>query len=158
MLQVRENLRGDIRAGARWVVRGESAEGSPAGNCFDCGAAIVAGDDDVLVCIQCGGRNRRVGHLVGSNPPLPVGAKPLPPPGPPLREGLELRLTKELQPSARPTSGPPAPTVYPQMPTVKPPGSAIVAPLTAEDVRKVVREEIERAKWSGSKSGRMGPG
>lgn len=29
-------------------------------DCVDCGAAIVAADDDARVCIQCGGRNRRV--------------------------------------------------------------------------------------------------
>lgn len=73
-----------------------------------------------------------VGHRVGSNPPPPVGAKPLPPPGPP--------------------------PVYPPMPQVKPPGSAIIAPLTADDVRKIVREEIESAMRPAWKSGRMGPG
>lgn len=57
-------------------------------------------------------------NRVGSNPPPPVGAKPLPPPCPPA------------------------------------PGQ----PLTAGDVRKIVREEIERAIRPASKSGRMGPG
>ena len=29
-------------------------------HCPDCGKDIVADDDDACVCIQCGGRNRRV--------------------------------------------------------------------------------------------------
>lgn len=27
-------------------------------NCYDCGTSIIV-DDDAMVCIQCGGRNRR---------------------------------------------------------------------------------------------------
>ena len=32
-------------------------------HCPDCGKDIVADDDDACVCIQCGGRNRRVRYL-----------------------------------------------------------------------------------------------
>lgn len=66
------------RIAAWWQTRGGQL-------CWDCGAAIIAADDGAMVCVQCGGRNRRVGHRVGSNPPPPVGTKPLPPHGPPLR-------------------------------------------------------------------------
>lgn len=30
-------------------------------DCVDCGAAIIGADDEAMVCLQCGGRNRRVG-------------------------------------------------------------------------------------------------
>ncbi len=30
-----------------------------ADQCRDCGNTIAAGDDDALICVQCGGRNRR---------------------------------------------------------------------------------------------------
>ena len=30
--------------------------------CFDCGKEIVGSDDDAFICIDCGGRNRRITH------------------------------------------------------------------------------------------------
>lgn len=27
--------------------------------CFECGKPVIASDDEALICIQCGGRNRR---------------------------------------------------------------------------------------------------
>lgn len=33
--------------------------------CYQCRRYIIAADDDALMCIECGGRNRRVHVVVG---------------------------------------------------------------------------------------------
>lgn len=165
-------------------------------------------------CSICGGYGT---YPRGSNPPPPVGRKPL-------MEGRTKNLVKELGPSARPTSGPPAPLPSDppwryvpdepvcrsgadrqeapesagdagpaaQAPTVerwtdpcgvvwvRVPGTNVRVidkaewwpapavgvyperkdsqPLTAEEVRKIVREEIERGQIKPWMRGNMGPG
>lgn len=163
--------------------------------CFDCGAAIIAADDEALVCVQCGGRNRRVGHRIGSNPPPPTwpslawwraAGRPGPdepspsrppwrnPSGPGCRSDADRQERHESAGDAGP-AGAPAPP-FPGSDANQRHDTAALdvasagdvrllsesgpgcAPLSADVVRQIVREEIERAMRPTGKSGRMGPG
>jgi len=66
----------------------------------------------------------------GSNPPPPVGGKRLPSPGPPWRVPDKQRQDRQER---HESAGDAVAT-------------ATLAPLTADEVRKIVREEIERAR------------
>lgn len=117
------------------------------------------------------------GHQRGSTPPPPgwVRVAPLmphePPPGPPCPCDYCRHCRGELETySGVSQCGPPWHVRIPdpsrssadrqeRHESASDAGAAIaVPPLTADQVRKIVREEIDRARVPPWKSGRMGPG
>jgi len=92
--------------------------------------------------------------------PQRVGSNP-PPPGPPFRNidrdyGLPSPQQYPPMPGTIVDLGPDEPTpIWPQSGNA---GPATLAALTADDLRRIVREEIERALRPPWQSGKMGPG